>query len=294
MNHNTKGPPPGKPRWLRKGLSSGPEYERVRTILKAQKLHTVCQEARCPNLWECFSRHTATFMILGTRCTRNCRFCAVRHDKPKAPDPEEPRRIAETAEAMNLRHVVVTSVTRDDLPDGGASHFAATVHEIRKQVPEATIEILVPDFQGSRDALRTVVESRPDVFNHNVETAERLYPAVRPVAKYNRSLDLLSRVKELDESLVTKSGLMLGLGENPEEITITLWDLFSVGCDIVTMGQYLQPTKANIPVTRYVTPEEFDFWKETALKMGFLAVASGPLVRSSYRAGELLDRTLKR
>lgn len=293
MNRKHERPSPGKPRWLKKGLPPGPEYERVRRILKSQNLHTVCQEARCPNLWECFSRHTATFMILGNRCTRNCRFCAVTHGEPEAPDPGEPRRIAETAFSMGLCHVVVTSVTRDDLPDGGAAHFAATVYAIRERLPEATVEVLVPDFRGDSDALRTVTASRPDVFNHNVETVERLYPAFRPGAGYDRSLELLRRVKEFDESLVIKSGLMLGLGETAEELTATLRDLRTARCDILTLGQYLQPTAANLPVGRYVPPEEFDAWKERALEMGFRAVASGPHVRSSYHAGELLETAAK-
>jgi lipoic acid synthetase len=255
----------------------------------SSRLHTVCQEARCPNLGECFSQGTATFLILGDRCTRNCRFCAIGHGPSGPPDPEEPARVAEAVKAMGLQYVVITSVTRDDLPDGGAALFAETIRTVRKKRSEAKVEVLIPDFQGNVEALRTVVEARPDVLNHNVETVPRLYPSVRPGAVYERSIDLLSQVRVLDLSMPTKSGLMLGLGESADEVRETLQDLVDAGCRILTLGQYLQPSKEHLPVARFVPPEEFDAWKETALQMGFAEVASGPFVRSSYHAKELFQ-----
>ena len=280
-------PPLRKPAWLRRSLPAGPNYESVRALLKNGRLHTVCQEAKCPNVWECFSRHTATFLILGPRCTRNCRFCNVQHGPDGPPDPEEPRRVGEAARTMNLRYVVVTSVTRDDLPDGGAAHFAETIRAIRESIPGALVEVLVPDFQGSADSIRTVVEARPDVLNHNIETVPRLYPEVRPQAVYERSLDLLRRVREIAPGIPTKSGLMLGLGEKDEEVLGTLRDLRAADCAILTIGQYLQPSKEHLPVARFVPPEEFEKLRELALEMGFAEVASGPFVRSSYHAGDL-------
>ena len=276
-----------KPRWLKRSLPRGPTYESVRGLLKEGRLHTVCQEAKCPNVWECFSRRTATFLIMGPCCTRNCRFCAVDHGPSSPPDPEEPARVAEAAQGMGLRYVVVTSVTRDDLPDGGASLFAGTIKEIRKRMPDAFVEVLIPDFQGNTAALKTVVEAHPDVLNHNLETVPRLYPLVRPEAAYRRSLELLKRTKQYDPAIPTKSGLMLGLGETPEEVKETLLDILAAGCSILTLGQYLQPTREHLEVQRFIHPEEFDNWKETALKMGFSEVASGPFVRSSYHANEL-------
>jgi len=280
-------PPLRKPAWLRRNLPAGPNYESVRALLKNGRLHTVCQEAKCPNVWECFSRHTATFLILGPRCTRNCRFCNVQHGPDGPPDPEEPRRVGEAARTMNLRYVVVTSVTRDDLPDGGAAHFAETIRAIRESIPGALVEVLVPDFEGSADSIRTVVEARPDVLNHNIETVPRLYPEVRPQAVYERSLDLLRRVREIAPGIPTKSGLMLGLGEKDEEVLGTLRDLRAADCAILTIGQYLQPSKKHLPVARFVPPEEFEKLRELALEMGFAEVASGPFVRSSYHAGDL-------
>lgn len=276
-----------KPAWLKTRLPTGPEYEKVRTLIRDGDLHTVCQEARCPNQWECFSSRTATFLIMGPNCTRNCRFCAVDHGVPAPPDCGEPVRVAEAAKRMGLSYVVVTSVTRDDLPDGGASVFAETIREIRARIPGAAVEILIPDFQGDAEALRTVVEAKPDVLNHNIETVPHLYPSVRPEAIYIRSLDLLGRALILDPSLATKSGLMLGLGESPEEIRETLRDLLDAGCSLLTLGQYLQPSKGHIEVARFVPPEEFDLWKKTAMDMGFARVASGPFVRSSYHARDL-------
>jgi lipoic acid synthetase len=281
------GPRLRKPQWLRRKLPTGPEYERVRSLLKDVALHTVCQEAKCPNQWECFSCKTATFLIMGPRCTRNCRFCAVEHGPLSPPDPGEPARVVEAASMLGLRYVVVTSVTRDDLEDGGASFFSETIRQIRDKIPDAQIEVLIPDFQGQGEALRKVVEARPDVLNHNIETVPRLYTSVRPGADYQRSLDLLRQVRDYDPSLLTKSGLMLGLGETSEEIRETLQDLLDVGCSLLTLGQYLQPSAEHLPVERFVPPEEFEKWRETALEMGFAQVASGPFVRSSYHAGSL-------
>lgn len=276
-----------KPPWLRQRLPTGAKYEKVRGVLKKRQIHTVCQEAKCPNLWECFSRQTATFLIMGSYCTRNCRFCAVGHGPSGPPDPGEPARVAEAALNMRLSYVVITSVTRDDLPDGGAGFFAETIREIRKKIPGVFVEVLIPDFQGNTDALQTVLDARPDVLNHNIETVPRLYPSVRPEADYRRSLEILRRAKQYGPAIPTKSGLMLGLGELPEEINKTLRHLLEVGCSILTLGQYLQPTREHLEVDRFIHPEEFDNWKETALGMGFSEVASGPFVRSSYHAKEL-------
>ena len=276
-----------KPPWLTRRLPTGPVYDNLRALLRARRLHTVCQEARCPNVWECFAQGTAAFLILGSNCTRNCRFCAVGRGPTAPSDPEEPVRVAEAAAAMGLSYAVVTSVTRDDLPDGGAEHFARTIREIRNRIPEARVEVLVPDFRGDLDALLTVLAARPDVLNHNLETVPRLYPVVRPEADYRRSLALLGRSKEYTPSVPSKSGLMLGLGESAEEVEETLGDLLGVGCRILTLGQYLQPTGAHLPVARFLPPEQFNSWREKALTMGFCQVASGPFVRSSYRAREL-------
>ena len=276
-----------KPPWLRRRLPRGGTVESVRARLNKSRLHTVCQEAKCPNLWECFSQETATFLIMGPCCTRSCRFCAVTSGIPGPPDPGEPARVAEAVLSLGLSHVVITSVTRDDLPDGGAGLFAKTIKEIRKRMPDTLVEVLIPDFQGSADALKTVVETHPDVLNHNLETVPRLYPLVRPEAIYDRSIELLGRARQFDPATTTKSGLMLGLGELPEEVEKTLHDLLEVGCGILTLGQYLQPSKEHLEVDRFIHPEEFDTWREAALKMGFSGVASGPFVRSSYHAKEL-------
>ncbi|MFZ0613759.1 MAG: lipoyl synthase [Desulfobacterales bacterium] len=278
-----------KPPWLTRRLPSGPEYEKIRGLMNQGRLHTVCQEAKCPNIWECFSNRTATFLILGDRCTRNCRFCAVAHLPVEPPDEDEPQRVAEAVAEMGLGYVVVTSVTRDDLPDGGAGHFAATIRAIRRRVPEAGIEVLIPDLKGDDDALRSVLDARPHVLNHNIETVARLYADVRPGAVYSRSLALLGRARELAASVATKSGLMLGFGETDPEIRQTLRDLLDVGCRLLTLGQYLQPSRDHLPVVRYVPPAEFDQWKQSALQMGFNEVASGPFVRSSYHAQELFS-----
>ena len=279
-----------KPDWLKLRLPSGPEFEKTRGIIRKDRLHTVCQEAGCPNIWECFAHHTATFLILGSRCTRNCRFGAVAEGPLEPPDPEEPARVASVARQMGLKYVVVTSVTRDDLPDGGAGIFAETIEKIRQEIPDACVEVLVPDFQGSQEALLTVLKAHPDVLNHNIETVPRLYPEVRPQADYRRSLELIQRAQAYDAALRTKSGLMLGLGENQAEISLTLEDMLKAGCRMLTLGQYLQPSKDHLPVRRFVPPEEFEAWRRTAIQMGFAEVASGPFVRSSYQARELFRK----
>lgn len=276
-----------KPAWLGHPLRSDPAFSRVRFLLEEGGLHTVCQEARCPNQGECFSRGTAVFLILGDSCTRRCRFCAVTQGTPQEPDPDEPGRVAEAAGRMTLEYVVVTSVTRDDLADGGAGLFAETIRLLRAGRPAGRIEVLIPDFQGDEAALRTVLDARPDVLNHNLETVASLYPEVRPQAIYHRSLELLRRAAARAPGIAVKSGLMLGLGECPEEVEATLHDLLAAGCQILTLGQYLQPKRGCLPVARYLPPAEFDGWREVALDMGFTQVASGPLVRSSYHAEEL-------
>lgn len=275
---------PRLPAWLRKPETAFVALHEIKRELRRLELHTVCESARCPNIHECFRRGTATFMILGDRCTRGCGFCAVpkaRHPAP--PDPNEPAHVAQMASAMNLRHVVVTSVNRDDLPDGGAGHFAETIRAIRAALPAATIEVLTPDFLGDLDAVTTVLEARPDVFNHNVETVPRLYPRVRPQGRYERSLAVLEFAARNGGTLV-KSGLMVGLGERCEEVEEVLRDLRRCGVSIVTIGQYLQPTRRNLPVAEYVPPERFEAYRETGLRLGFRAVFSGPFVRSSYMA----------
>lgn len=276
-----------KPPWLKQRLPSGSVHEKFSSLIGKAQLHTVCQKAQCPNIYQCFSRKTATFMIMGDRCTRNCRFCAVARGPDNPPDREEPVRIAGMVRDLNLDYVVITSVTRDDLPDGGASFFVRTVKEVRRKVPHALVELLIPDFQGNKDALRSITEVRPDVLNHNIETVPRLYTIVRPEAIYQRSLNLLKQVITFDSGIITKSGLMLGLGELPEEIRNTMQDLLESGCQLLTMGQYLRPTKDHLPVERFIPPKEFDHWRKIALKMGFAEVAGGPFVRSSYQAKKL-------
>jgi lipoyl synthase len=276
-----------KPPWLKQRIPSGATYHEVHRILRGSQLHTVCEEARCPNLGECFSRGTATFLILGDRCTRNCKFCAIAHGPIGPPDPDEPYRVVEAVQKLGLRYVVVTSVTRDDLSDGGAGHFARTVEGIRRLDSTIQVEVLVPDFHGSDSALKTVLKARPNVLHHNVETVPRLYPNVRPGADYKRSLGLLKRSRELAPDIPTKSGIILGLGEFPEELLRVFSDLVEMGCAILTLGQYLQPSKNHLAVERFVPPEEFEQLREVALELGFIAVASGPFVRSSYHAGEL-------
>lgn len=279
------------PPWLRKRLTmTGPAAE-VQRMLDELGLETVCANAHCPNQAECYARRTATFMILGARCTRTCRYCAVAHaDAPlPPPDPDEPRAVAEASHRLGLRHVVVTSVTRDDLPDGGAAHFAATIRAVRDRLPEAVIEVLTPDFGGDRDPLGVVLDAEPTVFNHNLETVRRLFPVVRPEADYRRSLNLLAAASRTAPGVHTKSGLMVGLGETDDEVSEAICDLRGVGCDVLTIGQYLAPSDAHEPVRRFVTPERFDAWRDEAKAAGFRAVASGPFVRSSYRADRVFE-----
>ncbi|MFC1714151.1 lipoyl synthase [Candidatus Poribacteria bacterium] len=278
-----------RPPWLRKRLVADYYQSSVSETLDDLNLHTVCQGALCPNIAECFGKGTATFMILGDTCTRNCRFCAVTSGDPMPVDEDEPRRLAAAVRELDLRHVVITSVTRDDLPDGGARHFADTVEELRRTAPDVTVEILTPDFQGDEDALRMVVLSRPDVFNHNVETVPRLYSTVRPMADYHRSLHVLRKVKELDPEIRTKSGFMLGLGEERNEVSEVLRDLRNVDCGILTVGQYLRPSKAHLEIQEYIHPEIFLEIEEEAKELGFTYVASAPFVRSSFNAAEAFD-----
>lgn len=278
------------PPWLHKRLPASGDMQATRRLLADLHLNTVCQSARCPNQGECFAHRTATFMILGNTCTRNCRFCAVEHGRPETVDQDEPRRVAEAARRLGLKHVVLTSVTRDDLPDGGASHFAATITALREALPRAYVEVLTPDFRGSRDALTIIAGARPDIFNHNVETVPRLYPEVRPQADYHRSLDVLKEIKKLDASIYTKSGLMVGLGETREEVLAVMADLRAVQCDILTIGQYLRPSPQHLEIKEFVTPETFTWYAEKGQELGFLYVASGPYVRSSYHAAEFSEK----
>jgi len=278
------------PDWIKVRAPASPEYFRTRAILGELKLHSVCQEACCPNIGECFSHRTATFMLMGDVCTRNCPYCAVAHGKVRPLDPDEPRRIADAVRELGLQHVVVTSVDRDDLPDGGAAHFAATARAIKSMLPKTRVEVLVPDFQGLLAAVDTVVASPVDIYNHNIETVPSLYRTTRPGGKYERSLDVLRHAKETARAahnpMLTKAGVMLGLGEQRDELISVLRDLAEIECDIITLGQYLRPSKDHLPVVRYVPPAEFAELKVEALKLGFRHVESGPLVRSSYHAWE--------
>ena len=277
-----------RPPWLKVRLPQGKTSAEVRRLLSDLHLHTVCQSARCPNLGECWGARTATFLILGNVCTRRCTFCAVSKGVPEPLDIDEPRHVAEAAFRLGLKHVVVTSVTRDDLPGGGAGHFADTIHAIRQRLPEASIEVLIPDFKGDASALAIVLDAEPDVLNHNLETVPRLYPTVRPGASYSGSLELLRRAA--DTGMLTKSGLMLGLGETTDEIRQVMLDLHGAGCKILTLGQYLQPTTSHLPVDRFVSPEGFAILKKESLSCGFRHVESGPLVRSSYMAHRALEK----
>ena len=275
-----------RPEWLKVRATLGENYRQLKGLLRGRGLHSVCEEALCPNIYECFEARTATFLILGDVCTRRCSFCAIANGRPAGLDREEPQRVARAAKVLGLRHIVVTSVARDDLADGGAAIFAETIAGLREHVPDCSVEVLIPDFGGSRSALEQVMVARPDILNHNVETVPRLYRRVRPSARYYRSLELLQRAKEMDGSVLTKSGLMVGLGETWDEILAVLADLRRADCDIVTIGQYLRPTSGqrHLPVERYYTPAEFQRLKEEGLALGFRAVESGPLVRSSYHA----------
>ncbi|MCP5517020.1 MAG: lipoyl synthase [Verrucomicrobiales bacterium] len=275
------------PEWLRIRLPTTESYAHTRTLLGELKLHTVCESARCPNHWECWSKGTATFMIGGDRCTRACGFCAIDTAKPLPLDEREPQRVAEAARRMRLRHVVITAVARDDVPDGGAEHFHRTIREVRQALPGAVIEVLTPDFRDSDASIARVLAAGPQVFNHNLETVRRLTPEVRSRATYDRSLSVLRKAKRLGGPRVyTKSGLMVGLGERPDEVSEALRDLRSAGCDLLTVGQYLQPTKQNLPVLEFVTPDQFAAYAGEARELGFLHVASGPKVRSSYHADD--------
>ncbi len=276
------------PDWIREKKLNLASLREVKTMLRERELHSVCESLACPNRTECFSRGTATFMILGDVCTRSCGFCNVTTGRPFAPpSPDEPRALAETARRMGLRHVVVTSVTRDDVPDGGAQQFAETIRELRTSLPGSAVEVLVPDFRGNLDAVRVVVEARPDYFNHNVETVPRLYDFVRPGSRFERSLRVLSAAKEVDPAVVTKSGLMLGLGEMREEVVDVLERLAEAGVEIVTIGQYLQPKREKLDVVEYVPPSVFEEYRVIGEEIGFRAVFSGPFVRSSYMADEV-------
>lgn len=280
------------PDWVRRTVLNTEENRSVRKILKEQGLNTICESGRCPNKGECWAKRTATFMLMGEVCTRTCKFCAVNKGKPEPLDETEPLRIVEAARQMGLRHVVLTSVNRDELPDQGSNHFARTITALYEAIPGVVVEVLTPDFQGKRDAIATVVAAHPAVYNHNVETVPRLYKRVRPGSIYERSLRVLEICKELDAALLTKSGLMLGLGEEKDEIVAVMQDLRRVGCDILTLGQYLRPTRNNLPVHRYVTPEEFAELADIGTGLGFRQVHSGPLVRSSYHAGELAEELI--
>jgi lipoic acid synthetase len=276
-----------KPGWLKVRSPGGQKYLRLQKLMRKQSLHTVCEEAACPNMGECWEAGTATFMILGDVCTRACKYCGVAHGMPTTLDREEPRRVAETVAAMELEHAVITSVNRDELPDGGASIYAETVRVIHEQVPGCSVEVLIPDFKGDEDALRAVVEAQPEILGHNLETVERLHPEVRPGGRYWRSVSLLGAAKRMDSGTLTKTGIILGMGEEAHEIRQAMADARKAGVDILTLGQYLRPSSAHIPVVRWVGPEEFAAWKRIGQEeLGFSHVESGPLVRSSYHAKE--------
>jgi lipoic acid synthetase len=277
---------PNKPSWIKVRLPSNPVFFSTKALISDLRLHTVCESAQCPNRWECWSQGTATMMIAGDRCTRACGFCAVTTAKPFALEEDEPQRVAEAVRRMNLKHVVITAVARDDLPDGGANHFARVIAAIREMDPSVIVEVLVPDFHAQDESIQTVLDAGPDIFNHNVETVERLTPLVRSRAKYRTSLRVLRRAKELSAKTVTKSGVMLGLGEQETELFQTMDDLREVGCQVLTLGQYLRPTPEHLPVVEYIPPAQFDLYGDIARRKGFEHVASGPLVRSSYHAAD--------
>jgi len=278
------------PDWFKQRIPRVDEIADVSYVLRDLKLNTVCQSALCPNMCQCFAKKTATFMIMGDVCTRNCTFCAITKGKPSPLDNGEPERIATAVKRLGLEYVVITSVTRDDLDDGGASHFARTIETVRLVCPGTKVEVLIPDFQGLDAAIETVINAKPSVINHNIETVSRLYSQVRPLAGYRRSLDLLSSIKKIDPGMVTKSGLMLGLGEKREEVIEVMKELRKAGCNLITLGQYLAPSSQHHPVINYVTPKEFSGYIQPALEMGFSGIASAPLVRSSYKAAELYQQ----
>jgi lipoic acid synthetase len=275
-----------KPDWLKIKLTTGENYQEIKNMMRTKTLHTVCEEAKCPNIYECWANRTATFMILGDICTRACRFCAVKTGLPTELDLEEPERVAEAAAQMNLQHCVITSVARDDLKDGGASIFAASIHAVRRKLPLCSVEVLIPDFMGDEASLQIVMDAKPDILNHNIETVERLSDRVRAKAKYSRSLELIARAKVMNPNIPTKSSIMLGVGEEYDEILQAMDDLRANSCNILTLGQYLQPTSKHLAVEKYYPPEEFAKLKEEGMKRGFSHVESGPLVRSSYHAHE--------
>jgi lipoyl synthase len=276
-----------KPEWLRIKYRKNEQTEQVISLLKRLSLHTVCQEAKCPNLFECFGKKTATFMILGKTCTRNCTFCNVHKGEPDPVDVHEPDHLVEAVKELGLNYIVITSVTRDDLPDGGASQFVQAIQKLHQFSDEILVEVLIPDFKGNHDALTNVVKAGPDVLNHNVETVPRLYPEVRPMADYQRSLAVLKKTKEMNPKMLTKSGIMVGLGEKEEEVLQVLQDLREVDCSMLTIGQYLAPSRFHHPIVEYIHPYQFTYYEEKAYQMGFKGVASAPLVRSSHRAKEL-------
>ena len=282
------------PPWIRARIPAGPNYADLKAMMCDLELHSVCEEARCPNIGECWENRTATFMILGDVCTRRCMFCAVTKGKPTGVDLDEPRRIGEAVAYLKLKHVVITSVNRDDQEDGGASIFAACIREARANNPDCTVEVLIPDLEGNWDALAVIVQAKPDVLNHNTETVPRLYRRARPQADYQRSLDLLRISKEVDKTILTKSGLMVGLGETDTELLQTMQNIRHANCDILTIGQYLAPTTRHLPIKRYYTPEEFNAFKAAGMDMGYRHVESGPLVRSSYHAGEQAALSISR
>jgi lipoyl synthase len=281
--------PARKPPWLKVKAPGGPNYLALKHMMRDLKLHTVCEEAHCPNIGECWEHRAATFMILGDVCTRNCAYCAVAHGTPAPLDVAEPQRLADAVARMGLQHVVITSVDRDDLPNGGAEMFAACIAEIRRRVPETSIEVLIPDFKGNPEALRIVVDAQPDILNHNLETIARLYRIARPGGRYSRALELLRRAKDMNPELLTKSGLICGLGEEWDELLASIRDLRARGVDIITLGQYLRPSDDHLPIARWYTPEEFAELKRYGMSLGFRHVESGPLVRSSYHAWEQIE-----
>jgi len=288
-------PPPSqpaetrKPPWLKVKAPGGPNYVALKHMMRDLKLHTVCEEAHCPNIGECWEHHAATFMILGDICTRNCAYCAVAHGTPAPLDVADPQRLAGAVAQMGLKHVVITSVDRDDLPNGGAEIFAACIEEIRRLMPQTSIEVLIPDFKGNPEALRIIVDARPDILNHNLETIARLYRIARPGGRYPRALELLKRAKEMNPELLTKSGLICGLGEEWDELLASIRDLRAQGVDIITLGQYLRPSDQHLPIARWYTPDEFAELKRYGMSLGFRHVESGPLVRSSYHAWEQIE-----
>ena len=288
-----RSPAPRKPSWLKVKAPGGPNYLALKQLMRDLKLHTVCEEAHCPNIGECWEHHAATFMILGDVCTRNCAYCAVAHGTPAPLDVNEPQRLADAVAQMGLKHVVITSVDRDDLPNGGAEMFADCIREIRLRLPETSVEVLIPDFKGNPDALRIIVDARPDILNHNLETIARLYRIARPGGRYPRALELLQHAKELDPTLLTKSGLICGLGEEWDELLTAMRDLRAQQVDIITLGQYLRPSDAHLPIARWYTPDEFAALQRYGMSLGFRHVESGPLVRSSYHAWEQVEAATK-